>query len=170
MKLILLLLCFMSLPAFAAEKPDNTVRATYEQALRVLEGLSVIGSDGYKKVVKDGGVDKTIDVSWSFSANTRRLIARDLAMLRPTLEEYMKIRRDLTKQYLGTLVIPGAGSDEYAKLAAKPEWSQLEKELQDLAKKDCGLDLYKIAESDLKLDDNPIQGGALATLDTILMK
>lgn len=155
-------------PIYAAEKPD-TVRLTYSQAFQVAQGLAVISADGYRKAIKDGGVDKNIEASWSFSANTRRLIAKDFIVIRSALEVYDKARIGLTKQYFGVSNVPPKGSDEYGKLSQQA-LTKFEDEIRDLAEKPLDEDVQKIAETDLKLDDNPIQAGVLANLDKILIK
>lgn len=167
---LIAVLALASIEAHAAEKP-NVVRVTNEQALNVLAGLSTIGSDGYKKIIKDGGAEKEVTASWVFSANVRRVIARDLIVTKAAAETFFDIKRKLIKQYLGTTIIPREGSDEYFKLTAKPEWAQLEDELKKLSKAPIDEDLRTLSEDDLKIETNEaIQGGVLAQLDSIIEK
>lgn len=159
------LLLFASATTHAQTRPENTVKITMEQADRVLNGLTAL--DGYPKVIKDGGQDKAVTISYELSGNTRKLIAKDMDLVMPALKRYGKVRQGLVKQYLDRDTVPDVRSDEYAKLAATEKFKQLSDELQKLLDQPIDEELTKISDADLKLDVNPIPPSVLSMLSPI---
>jgi hypothetical protein len=148
---VFIITLLLSSVAWAGEPINLTIQQTRELYI----ALSAL--DGYDKVVKDGANEKIVKTPYVFGGGLRLAIGRNLLAIAPTVQAFDKANRELALQYSN-------GKD---KLEGEP-LVKFQNESQKMGEAKTTADLIKIKPSELKLDENPIPGSAIAGLQAIL--
>lgn len=131
-------------------------------AIELYSALNAL--DGYFKPVKDGDREcGKINVPYKFSGSLRRIIFRNIAKLKIEIEAYNAASQAMFKEVAGERDSLDEKNPEEAKLLAV-----YRSRVNVLADEEISVDLQRITEDALALDDNAIPGSVLAALDPII--
>jgi hypothetical protein len=140
------------------------VSLTLTQVINVTGALSAL--DGHDQVVKEGGAEKVVKVSYTLSGAVRLAIARDLTKLKAVIADFQAARAGkIVELSEGGSIKPGSEVEQ-----------KLGRELTVMLEQKQNLDLTKLSVADLGLllpttgssTPNPIPPTVLSDLGPIL--
>jgi len=136
-------------------------------ASELLAGLGAL--DGYQRIIKDGDKETAVLVPYKIDGAARRIIFRNMARLKPELEEFNKVSQDLFRQISGGRDV----LDPKENPADGPLLTAYNAQNRDLLDADIEVDLKMILLSRLLGGDNEkalnnIPGSVLALLAPII--
>lgn len=131
--------------------PGSQAGLTIRDCISVLRGLQLL--DGQKVVVAQGRSTESVEVvPYKFAGKTRSAISHNIFVLGQVQQEIDSAdRRFRAEVGKGKPIEPGS-----------KEQIELDQRINEYAERPCKVELDRIADSDLKLDENAIPGTVLA--------
>jgi hypothetical protein len=130
-------------------------------ALELQKSLQAL--DSYGRVIKQGDNEQLVQSSYKFRGVVRRKISKNLAMLKGEIAVYNDASSAKFREISGGRDRLNPEDPGDAKKIAE---FTLENEV--MLKQEIEVELIKLSEGDLALDDNPIPGTVLAGLEIIM--
>ena len=130
-------------------------------ALELVAALRAL--DGYQRVIKSGENEQIIQASYKLDGSTRRKISKNIAVLKVEAAAFQEASSKLFQEISG-----GVDRLNPDILEEAFKITQFNRENDKLLKEVIEVELLTIAAAKLQLDDNPIPGSVLASLEPII--
>lgn len=147
----------------AAQAPAMTIR----DCLSILAGLS--NMDSRKVMIGKGKPSEAVEViNYQFKGTVRDNISHDIWLLGPIQQEAQSADRRIRLEVAHDKpVVPGSKEESVQRAAFD---AALADRVDEYVRRPCKVELDKIADADLKLDENDIPGTVLASIWMIRVK